>query len=318
MKTMFKVLGLGVVLSMLVVLTGCCSKSFSRDSFKIATGSRSGVYYPIGDALNRILSEHYADITLEVIETGGSIQNLELLTEGKVDFALVQNDIAYYAANGKAMFADSSINNIEGIATLFPEVVQIVVASSSLIASLEDLDGKTIAVGSENSGTYHNSRQIFSQVGVWDKIERSYIGFADAVRELRAGEIDGFVFTSGVPNPSIEELAKEMEIVLLPIDPELVQQLVNEYPFYFPSTIEAGQYEGLPNAISAVEINAILVSGPSLSEDDQYLFTKKLFTEPNELGQSHPRLSRITRSTLRQQMPVNLGPGAYRAYTEIP
>jgi hypothetical protein len=104
----------------------------------------------------------------------------------------------------------------------------------------------------------------------------------------------------------------------VPVDSELVQKLVNQYSFYLPSTVQANQYPGQTEEVSAVEINAILVSSSSLNENDQYLLTKSLFGSTNDLGKSHPRLSRMTKNSLRQQMPIQLGKGAYKAHSEMP
>lgn len=313
---MRKLLSLFVLLTAIFTATGC-GDNLSRKEYTIATGSKSGVYYPIGEVLNSILKTDCPDVTIKVIETDGSVDNLQMLKEGKVDLALVQNDIAYYAANGEAMFEGSKITNVSGIATLFPEVIQFVVKKSSNINSISDLAGKKIAVGGKNSGTRYNVEQILGMAGILDKVICVSIDAKDAMKELKVGnEIDGFVYTSGLPNPSIVDLAKDIEINLVPIDQELTQKLVNKYNFYIPSTIEPNQYQGQAEEIYALEINAVLVSGPTLSEDDQYLLTKHLFGKPNELGQAHPRLSKVTKTRLRQQMPINLGAGAYRAHTE--
>lgn len=306
------------VVALALVVTGCCGKGLTKTEYTIATGSRSGVYFPIGETLATILREKFPSAQLNIMETAGSVENIQLLTSGKVDLALVQNDIAYYAAQGEAMFDGNKITSMRGIATLFPEVVQLVVATESGITSLKDFEGRKIAVGNRDSGTYYNAHQILTLAGVWNSIDHQFIGVREAIKEIQEGNIDGFVFTSGLPNPSIVELGRKLEISIVPIDPELVQQLVNAYPFYFPSVIPPNQYPGQVEDIPAVEINAILVSGPSFDENDQYLFTKYIFGEPNDLGQSHPRLSKMTRASLRQQMPVNLAPGAYKAYTEIP
>ncbi|MBP5470186.1 MAG: TAXI family TRAP transporter solute-binding subunit, partial [Candidatus Riflebacteria bacterium] len=138
----------------------------------------------------------------------------------------------------------------------------------------------------------------------------------DAMEKMKTKDIDGFVFTSGLPNPSIVELSKTVEIDLVPIDLELTQKLVNKYSFYFPSLIPPRQYSGQLNELNGLEINAVLVSGPTLSEKDQYLLTKHLFSKPNELGQAHPRLSKMTKATLRHQMPIPLGEGAHKALSE--
>lgn len=300
-----------------IAITGCGS-SFSKKEFTLATGSKSGVYYPIGEALDMILKKTHPDCTLKIIETAGSIENLKLLKEGKVDLALVQNDIAHYATQGEAMFSGQKLTGVSGIATLFPEIVQIIVRKETGIETLDDLEGKKIAVGNKNSGTYYNAQQILSIANVWSKIDQHFIGATEAMKEFQEGKIDGFIFTSGLPNPSIIELAKKVEISVVPVAPDLVQKLVSEYSFYFPSTIKPNQYPGQTQEVSAVEINAILLSGSSLAENDQFLLTKALFGSPNDLGQSHPRLSKMTKNSLRQQMPVQLGKGAFKAHSEIP
>ncbi len=299
-----------------VTITGCCSNSLSRKEYTIATGSKSGVYYPIGEVLDSILKTQYPDVTIKVIETDGSVDNIQMLKEGKADMALVQNDIAYYACNGEAMFEGNKVTNISGIATLFPEIIQFIVRKDSNINSLSDLAGKKIAVGGKNSGTRYNVQQILTEAGVLDKVTCINIDVKEAIEKVKTKDLDGFVFSSGLPNPSIVELSKSVEIVLLPIDLELTQKLVNKYSFYFPSTIAPHQYSGQSQELNGLEINAILVSGPTLNENDQYLLTKHLFNKPNELGQAHPRLSKMTKTRLRQQMPIPLGTGAFKAHTE--
>lgn len=300
---------------MFFTLTGCCN-NLSRKEYTIATGSKTGVYYPIGEVLDKILKTQYPDVTIKVIETDGSVANLQMLKDGKVDMALVQNDIAYYACNGEAMFEGNKITNITGIATLFPEVIQFIVRKDCNVNSLKDLEGKKIAIGAKNSGTRYNVEQILGEAGILNKVTCIYIDSKNAMEKIKTKDIDGFVFTSGLPNPSIVELSKSIEIDLVPIDLELTQKLVNKYSFYIPSVIEPGQYFGQTKELNGLEINAVLVSGPTLSQDDQYLLTKHLFNKPNELGQAHPRLSKMTKNRLRQQMPIPLGDGAHKAHAE--
>ncbi|MBU1107540.1 MAG: TAXI family TRAP transporter solute-binding subunit [Candidatus Riflebacteria bacterium] len=318
MKRVYLLIALIPALLVLTGLAGCGGSDPSRTEYTIATGSKSGVYFPIGEALAVILKKTFPNVTLKVLETGGSVENLQLLRDGKVDMALVQNDIAFYAAEGEAMFNGQKISNISGIATLFPEVVQIIVRKETGIKTLADMAGHKIAVGNKDSGTFYNAQQLLTIAKVWEQIDQQYINAGEAMKEMQEGRIDGFIFTSGMPNPSIVELARKVEVNLVPVDPDLVQKLVNTYSFYYPSTIEANQYPGQTEEISAVEINAILLSGTTLSENDQYLMTKYLFGQPNELGESHPRLSKMTKNSLRRQMPVQLGKGAYKAHSEVP
>ncbi len=316
MRQNIKITGLLIIVGAAFLLAGCFGSGLSKKEYTIATGSKSGVYYPIGETLAMILKKSFPDVTLKIVETAGSIENLELLKEGKVDLALVQNDIAFYASEGEAMFSGKKISNVSGIATLFPEVVQIVVLKESGIKSLADLEGRKIAVGSKDSGTYYNAQQILSLAGVWEKIDQQFMNAGVAMQELQAGRIEGFIFTSGLPNPAIIELAKKVEISLVSVEPDLVQKLVTTYSFYYPSSVAPDTYPAQTEEISAVEINAIMLSGPSLTENDQYLLTKNLFGQPNDLGKSHPRLSKMTKNSLRRQMPVQLGKGAHKAHSE--
>ena len=298
-------------------LTGC-GNNMSRKEYTIATANKTGVYYPIGEALSMILKQEYPEVTLKVIETSGSLENINLLKDKKVDFALLQNDIAFYAANSEAMFAGKEkIKNISGIATLFPEIIHFVVRKDSNINSISDLASHTISVGSEGSGTYYNAMQILTVAGVWDSINKQTLDSTRSMEELQAGKIDGFIFTVGLPNQSIANLGKKVEIKLLSLEAELIQKLVSQYSFYYPSMITASQYPWQTEEISGLEINAILVSSENVSDDDQYLITKVLFGKPNELGKSNPHLSKMTKASLRHQLSIKLGKGAFKAHSEL-
>ncbi len=300
-----------------ILTTGCGDPKLQKTELTIATGSKSGVYYPIGETMVKVLEKDYPNTKIKIIETDGSVENLQLLKEGKVDLALVQNDIAYYAVNGEAMFNGEKIGNVQGMASLFPEIVQFVVAKSTGIETLDDLAGHKIAVGSKDSGTFYNAQQILSAANAWNNLDHFYLNATSAMQELAMGSIDGFIYTSGMPNPSIVDLGRKMEIRLLPVSVELVQKLVSTYSFYYPSTIGLNQYPGQTEEFQGLEINAILVCADKLSENDQYLVTKSVIANADELGKNHPRLSKMTKATLRHQLSVKLAPGAYKAHSEI-
>lgn len=300
-----------------ILTTGCGDPKLNKQELTIATGSKSGVYFPIGETMAKILEKEFPNTKIKVLETEGSVENLQLLKDKKVDLALVQNDIAYYAVNGEAMFNGEKIANVQGMATLFPEIIQFVVAKSTGIESLDDLAGHKIAVGSKDSGTFYNAQQILSAANAWNNLDHYYMNATTSMQELSMGTIDGFVFTSGMPNPSIVDLGKKMEIKLLPVSVELIQKLVSTYSFYYPSTIELNQYPGQTEEFQGLEINAILVCADDLSENDQYLVTKSVINNADEMGKNHPRLSKMTKATLRHQLSVKLAPGAYKAHSEI-
>lgn len=309
-----------IVVSLILVLTGCfivgCGKpaELSQKQLLIASGSKSGVYYPVGEVIARTIKQKFSDVQVQVIETEGSLANLTMLQEGKANLALVQNDIAHYAVHGQYMFDGKKLAGLRGLATLFPEVVHIITKKEAGINELAGLAGKKVAVGTENSGTYYNAQQILEKAKVWDQIEKQNLSFGDSIVEFEKGNIDAFLFSSGVPNPKITELAGKVEISIIPVSPDLVMEMVNASPsFYFPSTVQEGSYPGIASSVSALEINALLISNSSLNENDTYMVTKNLFGSLPSLRESHKALANITENSLRRQMTINLCPGAKKA-----
>ncbi|MBQ8491553.1 MAG: TAXI family TRAP transporter solute-binding subunit, partial [Acidaminococcaceae bacterium] len=146
------------------VLAGCGGGDKKKDAPKpaadsgkkfinIATGGTAGTYYPLGGALADILNKNVPGANASAQSTGASVANVNLLKEGKVDIAFIQNDIAYYAATGTEMFKDKKVESLKGLATLYPETVQIVTTAKTGIKTVADLKGKRVAVGAAGSGT---------------------------------------------------------------------------------------------------------------------------------------------------------------------
>jgi len=305
------------LLIVLIFFSGCGKPTdLSKKHLTIATGSKSGIYYPVGETIAKIIKEKFKDVQIEILETEGSVQNLSLLKDGKANLAFVQNDIAHYAYYGENMFLGKKIEGIYGIVNLFPEVVHIIARKASDPVTLASLAGKKVALGTENSGTFYNAQQITGHAKIWDQIQRIPLSPTEAIAEFEKGEVDAFFFSTGIPNSKIFDLASRTEIAFVPLEPELIQELVNSYPFYFPSEIATSAYAGIASEVSALEINAMLVSNKSLSDDDHYLVARTLLDSLEIFKSSHPALQRVSNNSIRRQMSVPISPGAQKALSE--
>jgi len=103
-----------------------------RRAVTIAAGSVDGVYYPIAGAVSRITSEaRDLNIRATVQSSAGSVANAQLIRSGEADFALLQNDIAYYAFNGVELgaFIGKRVRNMAGVFSVYAEQVHIVVSA---------------------------------------------------------------------------------------------------------------------------------------------------------------------------------------------
>jgi len=144
---------MGVVLVALLIASSAVTVFAQRTQFiTIATGGTAGVYYPLGGAMAEIFNQNVRGVNVSVQATGASVANVNMIAQGQVELALIQNDIAFYAANAQEMF-QNRIGNLRGITTLYPEVIQLVARADAGIRSIADLRGKRVAVGDAGSGT---------------------------------------------------------------------------------------------------------------------------------------------------------------------
>lgn len=186
---MKKILAFMLALTMLGTLIAGCGGSGKEEKkpaaqkfINIATGGTVGTYFPLGGAVADILNKNIPGANASAQSTGASVANINLLQQGKVDLAFVQNDIAYYAANGVEMFKDKKVAGLKGLATLYPKTIQIVALDKSGITSLDQIKGKRVAVGVAGSGTEANARQILEAYGITYKdISVQYLSFGVAI-----------------------------------------------------------------------------------------------------------------------------------------
>ena len=319
-STVKKVFAAGAVLAAMVVLfTGCNGNSDveGKKFLNIGTGGTAGTYYPIGGAMAEILNKEIPGMSASAQSTGASVANVNMLGDGTIDLATVQNDIAYYAANGTEMFVDKKVDGLKGIASLYPETCQFVTLRSSGIKSLAELKGKRVAVGAVGSGVEANVRQILAAYGVtYDDIDAQYLSFAEGANALKDGNVDVAVLTAGYPTASVQDIASQNPVCLLPVEDKIADALIAQYPFYTKTVIPAGTYAGFDEVVPSVSVMAMLVAGPTVNADLGYRVTKALFSNLDRLQTAHAVGKQITRDSVKAGMSLPMNEGAEKYFNE--
>lgn len=283
----------------------------------IATGGTSGTYYPVGGAIAKVLNENIDNMNASAQSTGASVTNTRLIYNQEVELAILQNDIASYAVNGQNQFSDNQVNNMTGIAALYPEVIQIIVRDDAGIESIADLEGKSVAVGAPGSGAEANAKQILEFFGLsYDDINEDYLSFGEAASRLKDRQIDAAFLTAGIPTAAVMDVAATQDISLINFSDQDVEELNSEYPYLTGVTVPAGTYNGLDDDIQTVALKAILVADSDLSEDVVYNITKAIFENRDTLIAAHDRARDIQLETAQDGMTVELHPGAQKYYDE--
>ena len=319
-STIKKTLAVGAVLAAAAVFfTGCNGNSDveGKKFLNIGTGGTAGTYYPIGGAIAEVLNKEIPGMSANAQSTGASVANVNMLGDGTIDLATVQNDIAYYAANGTEMFVDKKVNGLKGIAALYPETCQFVTLRSSGIKSLAELKGRRVAVGAVGSGVEANVRQILAAYGVsYDDIDAKFLSFAEGASALKDGNVDVAVLTAGYPTASVQDIAAQHPVRLLPVEDKVADDLIAQYPFYTKPVIPAGTYVGFDEAVPSVSVMAILVAGPTVNEELGYTVTKAIFSNLDRLRTAHPVARQITRETVQTGMSLPMNAGAEKFFNE--
>lgn len=261
-----------------LLLTGCsAAETVKRLRFGVA--GEGGVYHNFGEQFAALENET-SNGTIELRTTAGSAANLRLLTGEYLQLAIAQGDLAQDAYDQTGIFADEEeTRGFGAVAALYTEACQIVVRADADIQSVEDLQGKTVSIGAEESGSEQNALQILAAYGLNDKlVDTVNLNYEDAAAQLKAGKVDAIFITAGAPSPVLTELAGECGIRLLNVDGTAAQRLTSAYSAYSAVTLPAGTYPGQDTDVQTVGVKAVLLASDELPAKQVQKLTELLFS----------------------------------------
>jgi TRAP transporter TAXI family solute receptor len=289
----------------------------AEEFVNVLTGGTSGVYYPLGVALTKIYADKIADARTSVQSTKASVENLNLLQQGRgeVGFSLGDSVAAAWAGDEEAGFK-SKLSKIRGMAAIYPNYIQIVARGDSGIKTLADLRGKRISVGAPRSGTELNARAIFKAAGMtyedFGKVE--YLPFAESVELVKNRQIDATLQSAGLGVASIRDLAATNPIVIVPIPADVVSKVGNAV--YVPESIPAGTYDGQTQDVPTAAVVNFLVTHSGVDDELVYQMTKSMYENLGVLAAAHATAKDIKREEATKGMPIPLHPGAEKYFRE--
>ncbi|MFC4359765.1 TAXI family TRAP transporter solute-binding subunit [Halobium salinum] len=276
-------------------------------------GGTGGTYFPLSNEFKTVV-ESQTDFKLQVQSTGASVENAGNLGSGNADFAMIQNDVAYFAKNGEGIeaFQGNAIPALRGVATLYPETIHIVANAEADISSVTDLQGKVVNTGDLGSGTQVNATQILEAVGVSDYTEQN-TGFSQAADQLKNGDIDAAFVVGGWPVGAISDLATTHDVTLVAVDGDARQQVKDSGSYFADDEIPAGTYSGIDEAVPTVAVQAMIATQESQAEETVYQITKAIFDNVDQLT---IKTDFISADSALDGMSIDLHPGAQRYFDE--
>ncbi|WP_417584688.1 TAXI family TRAP transporter solute-binding subunit [Nitrincola sp.] len=289
----------------------------------IGTGGVTGVYYPAGGAVcrlvNRTRSEH--GVRCAVRATGGTVINLKALQTGDLELGLAQSDWQHHAYMGTSdtFASDGPDSELRSVFSLHSESFTVLARADSGITSLDDLKGKRVNIGNPGSGQFA-TMQVLMEAKGWeldDFLEARTFGPVEQASALCDNRIDATVYTVGHPSGVVQEATTTCDVHIIGAYDEQVRSLVEEHSYYRISSIPAGIYKGNAGEIYSFGVVATLVTHSRVPDDVIYALVKAVFDDFDTFKGLHPAFAELVpEAMVREALTAPLHPGARRFYEE--
>ena len=308
----------GSALALILALPASADQRF----ITIGTGGVTGVYYPTGQNICRLVNREQDShgMRCNAESTGGSVFNLNSIAQGEMDFGVAQSDWQYHAYRGSDRFAEQGANpELRAVFSLHPEPFTVVVRADSGIESFDDILGKRVNVGNPGSGQRGTVERLMAEYG-WtmdDFALASELPSREQGQALCDNRIDVILFTVGHPSAAIQEPIATCDARLVPVTGPVIERLVDETPYYFQALIPAGTYPGQDADVWTFGVGATLVTSTGTTENAVYHLTRAVFENFDTFRGMHPAFSVLNpRRMVEQGLSAPVHDGALRYYRE--
>jgi TRAP transporter TAXI family solute receptor len=264
----------------------------------IGTGGVTGVYYPAGGAICRLMNKDRKEhgIRCSVESTGGSVYNVNAVRSGDLEFGVAQSDWQYHGMKGtKAFEKQGPMPELRSVFSLHPEPFTILSRKEANIASFDDLKGKRFNVGNPGSGTAASMDELLAAKG----LSKSFFSLASELKPDEHGaalcdnKIDGFFYGVGHPSANIQDPTTSCGAKLVPITGKAVDTLVKQNSYYAYAEIPGGLYANNPNTVKTYGVKATLVTSSKVPEKVVYTLVKSVFENFDEFKKLHPAFANL-------------------------
>ncbi|MGI9402669.1 MAG: TAXI family TRAP transporter solute-binding subunit [Rhizobiaceae bacterium] len=298
-------------------------QSMAQDQkfISIGTGGVTGVYYPTGGAICRLVNkdrkEHGLRCSAE--STGGSIYNINTVRAGELEFGVAQSDWQYHAYNGTSKFEDAGkFDDLRAVFSVHPEPVTVIASDDSGIKTLTDAKGKRMNIGNPGSGTRGTWEVIEEALG-WDRSDlklAAEMKSAETGQAVCDGKIDAYFWLVGHPSALTQESLASCDAHLVNVEGPEIDKLVEDNSFYRKATIPAGMYNN-DEDVQTFGVGATFVTSAEVPEETVYVVVKAVFENFDQFKKLHPAFANLKpEEMIRDSLSAPLHDGAVKYYKE--
>jgi TRAP transporter TAXI family solute receptor len=288
----------------------------------IGTGGVTGVYYPTGGAICRLVNKNRKEhgIRCSVESTGGSVYNINTVRAGELEFGVAQSDWQYHAYKGTSKFSDQgAFEGLRAVFSVHPEPFTLIARKGSGIGGFTDLKGKKVNVGNPGSGQRATMEVVMDAFGIKmdDFALAAELKGSEMAQALCDGKIDAMIYTIGHPAAAVTEAATTCDVELVSVAGEPIDKLIADNPYYRKATIPGGMYKGTDGETTTFGVGATFVSSADVPEDVVYTVVKAVFDNFDDFKKLHPAFSNLKEEEMiKDGLSAPLHPGAEKYYKE--
>ncbi len=270
----------------------------AEEFITIGTGGVTGVYYPTGGAICRLVNKGRKEhgIRCSVESTGGSVYNINTIREGELEFGVAQSDWQYHAYNGTSKFEDQGpFTELRAVFSVHPEPFTVVARADAGVTTFDDLKGKRVNIGNPGSGQ-RGTMEVLLEAKGWtsgDFALATELKAAEQSAALCDNQIDAMVYTVGHPSGSIQEATTACDSVLVSVNGPTIDKLIEDHSFYRKATIPGGMYKGSDEDTNTFGVKATFVTSTAVSEEAVYTVVKSVFDNFEDFKKLHPAFANL-------------------------
>ncbi|MEM9632482.1 MAG: TAXI family TRAP transporter solute-binding subunit [Pseudomonadota bacterium] len=287
----------------------------------IGTGGVTGVYYPTGGAICRLVNKNYKDhgIRCSAESTGGSIYNINTIRAGELEFGVAQSDWQYHAYNGTSKFEDQGkFDKLRSIFSVHPEPVTVIAHDNTGAKNITDLKGMRLNIGNPGSGT-RGTWEVLEEALGWDRSDlklAAEMKSAETGQAVCDGKIDAYFWLVGHPSALTQESLATCDAHLVNVTGEAIDKLVADNPYYRKATIPAGMYNNADD-IETFGVGATFVTSSDVPEEAVYTVVKAVFDNFDQFKKLHPAFANLSEEEMiTDSLSAPLHDGAVKYYKE--
>ncbi len=321
-ETLMKKIITGTLLGGLALAIATPATAAEQQFITIGTGGVTGVYYPTGGSICRLVNKGRKDhgIRCSAESTGGSVYNINTIRQNELDFGVAQSDWQFHAYNGSSKFEkDGAFKDLRAIFSVHPEPFTVVARADSGIEKFQDLKGKRVNIGNPGSGQRGTMEVLMKALG-WSKSDfklTSELKSSEQAQALCDNNFDAMVFTVGHPSGSIKEATTSCDTVLVEVSGPEVDKLIADNDYYAAATIPGGMYNGTKEDTKTFGVGATIVSSTNTSDEAVYQVVKAVFDNFETFKKLHPAFQVLTKEGMATNaLSAPLHEGAKKYYME--